>query len=128
MPNPVDDGVGAALNRVHAFWDTQPVPKLHETFADGTDQHGPIDAPKTVDQVRATPIALPDAYEWYDVDMTDETEVEQVYDLLTNNYVEDNDAMFRFGRFLTAAAVHSTDDPNPQSIGSTTPVTSCVGR
>ncbi|KMS93855.1 hypothetical protein BVRB_027260, partial [Beta vulgaris subsp. vulgaris] len=57
---------------------------------------GPIDAAKTVDDVRATPYALPDAYEWYDVDMTDEGEVDQVYDLLTKNYVEDNDAMFRF--------------------------------
>jgi hypothetical protein len=28
--------------------------------------------------------------------MTNEDEVEQVYDLLTRNYVEDNDSMFRY--------------------------------
>ncbi|CEP00361.1 Glycylpeptide N-tetradecanoyltransferase [Plasmodiophora brassicae] len=79
----------------HAFWDTQPVPRLNEVITDD-GAHGPIDKPRVVADVRPTPYALPEPYEWYDLDMTNPEEVDQLYDLLTKNYVEDSDAMFRF--------------------------------
>jgi len=36
------------------------------------------------------------SFEWTTCDMTDEATVDEVYTLLTQNYVEDDDAMFRF--------------------------------
>lgn len=39
---------------------------------------------------------LVDGFEWDTMDLGDEKQIGEVYDLLTNHYVEDNDAMFRF--------------------------------
>ncbi|ETV68154.1 hypothetical protein H257_15884 [Aphanomyces astaci] len=76
----------------YKFWKTQPVPSITENPVD----HAPIDSIKTVDDVRATPFKLPAGFGWYDLDLTDGTETKEVYDLLCQNYVEDDDNMFRF--------------------------------
>lgn len=47
-------------------------------------------------RVRPGPYPLPEAFEWCTVDMADEAQSAEVYKLLTENYVEDDDAMFRF--------------------------------
>lgn len=39
---------------------------------------------------------LVDGFEWDTMDLNDEKQINEVYDLLSNHYVEDNDAMFRF--------------------------------
>jgi glycylpeptide N-tetradecanoyltransferase len=39
---------------------------------------------------------MPGGFEWSDVDVQDETERQELYTLLANNYVEDDDAYFRF--------------------------------
>jgi len=85
----------------HAFWDTQPVPKLKDEIAD--NECGPIDAPKTIADVRADPYPLPEGFEWCDTNVDDEKTLMEVYNLLSENYVEDDDNMFRFdysGNFL----------------------------
>ena len=46
--------------------------------------------------MRQEPYALPDGFEWVDVDMHDAAEVAEVYALLHGHYVEDDDGMFRF--------------------------------
>ena len=56
----------------------------------------PIDAEKTVADVRPEPYTLPTGYYWADVDISDRVQAEEVYQLLTQNYVEDDDNMFRF--------------------------------
>ncbi|RHY84780.1 hypothetical protein DYB37_007848 [Aphanomyces astaci] len=76
----------------YKFWKTQPVPSITENPVD----HAPIDSIKTVDDVRATPLKLPTGFGWCDLDLTDATETKEVYDLLYQNYVEDDDNMFRF--------------------------------
>lgn len=78
----------------HPFWDTQPVPKLNEEIK--MEDCGPIDAPKTVDDIRPTPYNLPDGFEWSETDVQDPKVMEEVYTLLNENYVEDDDNMFRF--------------------------------
>jgi glycylpeptide N-tetradecanoyltransferase len=35
-------------------------------------------------------------FEWVTMDLEDEAQLDEVYDLLTNHYVEDKDATFRF--------------------------------
>ncbi|KAL0491274.1 glycylpeptide N-tetradecanoyltransferase [Acrasis kona] len=79
------------LEKQHKFWDEQPVPKIYEE----NEESGAIEE-KTLDQVRKDPLALPDAFEWYDIDVNSDEDMSNVYTLLEQNYVEDDDAMFRF--------------------------------
>lgn len=76
----------------HKFWNTQPVPQNGEKF----EEHGPIDEPKTVEEVKQDPYAMPAGFEWCSLDVLDPAQLEEVYVLLTENYVEDDDNMFRF--------------------------------
>eukprot|EP00003_Mantamonas_plastica_P028799 TRINITY_DN668_c0_g2_i1.p1 TRINITY_DN668_c0_g2~~TRINITY_DN668_c0_g2_i1.p1 ORF type:complete len:416 (+),score=150.46 TRINITY_DN668_c0_g2_i1:690-1937(+) len=90
-----EDDVGLTekeLMAKHKFWDTQPVPSLRERV----EELGPIDEPKTVEDVRQNPYNLPKGFCWVDLDVDDEHDLEQMYKLLTENYVEDDDSTFRF--------------------------------
>jgi len=80
-------------NKSHLFWDNQPVPKLSETIA---DEGTAIDKEKTIAEVRQIPYALPEGFEWSDIEVNDEKSIKEVYTLLNENYVEDDDNMFRF--------------------------------
>ncbi|KAK9917820.1 hypothetical protein WJX75_008609 [Coccomyxa subellipsoidea] len=83
--------------KTYAFWETQPVAQFTEdTSTSQTLQEGPIDAPKTIADVRQEPYNLPAGFEWSTCDVNDEKTVAEVYQLLTMNYVEDDDNMFRF--------------------------------
>ena len=55
-----------------------------------------IDVEKTVSDVRPTPYNLPPGFYWADIDLTSREQAQEVYELLTQNYVEDDDNMFRF--------------------------------
>jgi len=82
-------------DRTHLFWDTQPVPSMSsENFQDSDT--GPIDPIKTPAEVRDEPYSLPDAFKWHTCDTNDESEIMDIYNLLSENYVEDDDCMFRF--------------------------------
>ncbi|ORZ15800.1 acyl-CoA N-acyltransferase [Absidia repens] len=76
----------------HRFWNTQPVPKHDENITD----MGPIEPSIPVDQVSKELTALPKEFEWCELDMTIEKDAKELYDLLTLNYVEDDEAQFRF--------------------------------
>lgn len=72
------------------FWDTQPVPKLDEKV----DDIGKIEQDK--EEVKENPYSLPPGFEWDNMDLKKESDLEEVYKLLNENYVEDEDNMFRF--------------------------------
>lgn len=57
---------------------------------------GPIDAPKTVADVRPDPYLLPAGFSWCVVDVTQPAQLHELFTLLTGNYVEDDDCLFRF--------------------------------
>ena len=59
-------------------------------------EHGPLDEPKTPADVKQEPYKLPDGFEWVSVDITSDDEIKELYELLSFNYVEDDDNMFRF--------------------------------
>ncbi|VDD90603.1 unnamed protein product [Enterobius vermicularis] len=83
----------AEAQRHHfVFWDTQPVPKINETVTENTFIEASIDK----NDVRAEPFSLPSGFKWCDVDINNEKELTELYTLLSENYVEDNDNMFRF--------------------------------
>ena len=89
----------------HKFWDTQPVPKLDEAIEDA-QINDVIEPNKDHAAIRQEPYAMPEGFAWSDLDVTDENVLKEIYTLLNENYVEDDDAMFRFDysmRFLTWA-------------------------
>jgi len=82
------------LDRPHAFWDTQPVPPMGSEYSQSS---GAIeDVEGGVDAIRAEPYTLPDPFEWCSCDIRDDAEAKEIYTLLNENYVEDDDSMFRF--------------------------------
>lgn len=76
----------------YQFWETQPVPGLNEK----PERSEPIEANKPRDQVRQAPYNLPDGFVWDTLELSDETTLKELYTLLNENYVEDEDRMFRF--------------------------------
>ena len=78
----------------HDFWSTQPVPKYYEQVNASTlDQ--PIEV-KTVDEVPKEPYGLPQGYKWVNVNLAEDEEVQELYNLLLKHYVEDSEGKFRF--------------------------------
>ena len=57
---------------------------------------GPIVPDKPLEEIRDTPYTMPAGFEWSIVDIQDATQRAELYNLLANNYVEDDDALFRF--------------------------------
>lgn len=80
----------------HKFWKTQPVMKPNDAPVVAPTQEGSIEPSVPPEQVRQDPYPLPADFEWVTVDVDDPNELKEVYDLLSANYVEDDDATFRF--------------------------------
>ncbi|KAG6331651.1 hypothetical protein ID866_7435 [Astraeus odoratus] len=75
------------------FWATQPVPQLGE---EPPTEDGYIEPTKAIEDVRQEPYPLPKDFEWAILDINDSRQIKEVYDLLSLNYVEDDEAAFRF--------------------------------
>lgn len=78
----------------YKFWATQPVPKLSEEFDDKVNE--PFISNGSVEDIRKEPYKLPAGYEWIDMDIKHVEERNEIFTLLSENYVEDNDSIFRF--------------------------------
>ncbi|RWS11094.1 glycylpeptide N-tetradecanoyltransferase 2-like protein, partial [Dinothrombium tinctorium] len=97
-----------ALKKKYHFWETQPVPKIDENVA----EEGPIEGQKKVDEIRKEPYPLPEGFTWDTLNIDDPVvvnadvkafenslfsiQLKELYHLLNENYVEDDDNMFRF--------------------------------
>jgi len=115
----IDPSTGAVVSaagneeeKKHAFWDTQPMLNSEESTTEDpkpgkknkiqltpeADQnwHKPIIPDKPTSELRQTPYNMPKGFEWCEVDITDPAQRTEVYDLLYQNYVEDDECMFRF--------------------------------
>lgn len=79
----------------HKFWNTQPVPKLQDSFTE-TEMEGPINKSAIVADVKAESYNMPAGFEWCDLNVFDPKEIKEMYTLLNENYVEDDEQMFRF--------------------------------
>jgi glycylpeptide N-tetradecanoyltransferase len=75
------------LQDSHKFWNTQPVLKYSEEAKEVKD----IDEKKEIIKEK---YKLEEGLEWYDVDL--EKDLVEVYELLRDNYVEDDSNNFRF--------------------------------
>lgn len=95
------DGTEQSTSIKHKFWSTQPVPQLEENTE--TLEEGAIEPNRDPEDIRKQPYPLLPQYEWIECDIENQEELEELYQLLNANYVEDDDAMFRFdysGSFL----------------------------
>ncbi|KRY51777.1 Glycylpeptide N-tetradecanoyltransferase 2, partial [Trichinella britovi] len=88
--------IEAARKKTFHFWDTQPVPKFEENVLSSEA----VEPNKKIEDVRKEPYSLPEGFEWCNVDVDNEEQMEETYMLLQENYVEDEDNMFRFGYSL----------------------------
>ncbi|XP_009798257.1 glycylpeptide N-tetradecanoyltransferase 1-like [Nicotiana tabacum] len=84
-----------SLAKKHKFWETQPVGQFKD-LGDTSLPEGPIEPPTPLSEVKQEPYNLPSPYEWTTCDLDSEDMCNEVYVLLTNNYVEDDENMFRF--------------------------------
>ncbi|XP_064648041.1 glycylpeptide N-tetradecanoyltransferase 2-like [Lineus longissimus] len=81
-----------AQRKRYEFWDTQPVPKLHEKITSNEE----IEEDKPQDEVRQEEYSLPREFVWDTLDLDNPLVLKELYTLLNENYVEDDDNMFRF--------------------------------
>jgi glycylpeptide N-tetradecanoyltransferase len=82
----------------YKFWNTQPVPKMSErdNGNESSGFHKAIEPDKAISEIRQDPYPLPDGFTWETLDLNNEIVLRELYTLLNENYVEDDDAMFRF--------------------------------
>ncbi len=84
------------LMKKHEFWMTQPVPKPEAMIkGEMANIQGALEK-KTKDEVPKDPYPLPENYQWDIIDTDDEKQLEELYVLLCEHYVEDDDGYFRF--------------------------------
>lgn len=81
-----------AMQKQYHFWSTQPVPKMDEKIT----SNEPIEPDKTATEIRQEPYSLPEGFQWNTLSLDDPLVLKELYTLLTENYVEDDDSMFRF--------------------------------
>ena len=81
-------------SETHKFWDTQPMAKKDAVISELVNEA--IDKNTDPEQVRQTPYSMPAGFEWCEIDVHDEGELQEFYALLAANYVEDDGGEFRF--------------------------------
>lgn len=81
-----------ALQKSYQFWNTQPVPKMDESVS----VNRPIEPDKPIESIRSEPYTLPEGFHWDTLNIGDSLILKELYTLLNENYVEDEDSMFRF--------------------------------
>ncbi|CAB4069606.1 NMT [Lepeophtheirus salmonis] len=86
--------VEEAVKKNYDFWKTQPVPKIDEEIPNGTNEAICADVP--IEKVRQEPYSLPEGFHWDTLNIDDPLVLKELYVLLNENYVEDDDNMFRF--------------------------------
>ncbi|XP_059173165.1 glycylpeptide N-tetradecanoyltransferase 2-like [Physella acuta] len=81
-----------AKKKKYQFWETQPVPKFDEDIKVNEE----IEKDKGPSEIRQEPLTLPTGFMWDTLDISAPLILKELYTLLNENYVEDDDNMFRF--------------------------------
>jgi len=76
------------------FWATQPMPALNEDIPEGVNEA--MEPDRAPEDIRQEPYNLPPGFMWETMDLLDEAKLDDLYTLLNENYVEDDDNLFRF--------------------------------
>ncbi|KAI6655340.1 Glycylpeptide N-tetradecanoyltransferase 1 [Oopsacas minuta] len=77
---------------IHKFWGSQPI------LLNSNNELSELNSPIIQDSIaiREQPFTLSSSFEWSELDLTLDCEIQELYELLCENYVEDDDHMFRF--------------------------------
>lgn len=78
----------------HEFWSTQPVPQTRAEVLE-IDKDGPIDL-DAPNKIRHEPLPLPTGLKFSRFKIDEEQDLQELYELLCENYVEDYESLFRF--------------------------------
>jgi len=81
-----------AAKKSYQFWSTQPVPSIDEVVT--SNECITPDLP--ISEVRQDGYTLPQGFQWDTLQLDDPLVLKELYVLLNENYVEDDDNMFRF--------------------------------
>nr|CAG4636135.1 EOG090X055U [Eubosmina coregoni]SVE69769.1 EOG090X055U [Eubosmina coregoni] len=81
-----------AMAKQYEFWSTQPVPKINEDIT----ANEAIEQNKPLSEIRPEPYSLPPGFVWDTMTLDNPQTLQELYQLLNENYVEDDDNMFRF--------------------------------
>jgi len=79
-------------SKEYQFWSTQPVPQINEVIT----SNEAINPDPPIEKIRAEEYSLPAGFKWDTLNLDDPLVLKEVYVLLNENYVEDDDNMFRF--------------------------------
>lgn len=63
----------AASRQEWKFWHTQPVPSIGARVA--SDNNGPVEENKPIEELRQEPYNLPDGFSWDEIDVLDDEKV-----------------------------------------------------
>tara|TARA_B100001121_G_C18687909_1_gene621613 strand:+ start:1840 stop:3000 length:1161 start_codon:yes stop_codon:yes gene_type:complete len=75
----------------HKFWRNQPV----QDYNSDIDNEGPIEN-KTLDLIKKEPYNIPNNFYWYTIDIMNDNDLDEVYNLLYKNYFLDKNSEIRF--------------------------------
>jgi glycylpeptide N-tetradecanoyltransferase len=95
---------GDQVKEEYKFWKDQPVPQIGAKLIEEDSEVGPIDNTNDLEKERKIPYKLPNNHTWFDVNIKNKDDLNELYEFLKENYVEDEDNMFRFDyskEFLT---------------------------
>jgi len=81
-----------AASKSYQFWSTQPVPSIDEVITSNEC----ISPDVAAEEVRQEGFSLPSGFQWDTLQLDDPLVLKELYILLNENYVEDDDNMFRF--------------------------------
>ena len=82
------------LMNKHEYWGKEDV----KPFMADVDRDGLVISPEVLYKKhrKVEPLELPEGYEWVSIDMKNSDELDKVFELLKDNFVEDNRALLRF--------------------------------
>ena len=84
---------GEEIKSEYKFWGTQPVPQFNKECP---TKFGEIWTDHKIENLEKDSLSLPEGYEWKDVNLNQQVDLDKLYEFLKSNYVEDEDHMFRF--------------------------------
>jgi glycylpeptide N-tetradecanoyltransferase len=80
------------------FWSGQPVPQSTKQIMECEKNTCIIEEVDIKSNVQLIPISLPNKLSWYDVDYNNENDLDGLYSLLTDHYVESEDFRFNYSK------------------------------
>lgn len=75
----------------HRFWKTQPIIETKKEV----EEVGPIEA-GDIEKVKKEPYGLPEGFEWSEINIDDDKEINDLCNFLNNNYLEDESGTVKF--------------------------------